>query len=67
VVSEREVADGFISPDTSRPPQPDAERCRSRIPARNEYDLALGVESEAGKIDVGIDLSTCIGSSEPDL
>jgi hypothetical protein len=38
-----------------------------RISARNEYDLALGVESEVGRIDVRIDLQTCIGSSEPDL
>jgi hypothetical protein len=37
------------------------------IRARNEYDLALGVVSEAGEIDVRIDLSTGIGSSEPDL
>jgi hypothetical protein len=63
----RSVGDEGISPNTTRPLQPDAEQRRSRIRSRNEYDLALGVESEAGKIDVTIDLSTGIGSSEPDL
>jgi hypothetical protein len=45
----------------------DAEQRRSRTGAHNECDLALGVQSEAGKIDVRIDLSTGIGSSDPDL
>ena len=35
--------------------------------AHNEYDLALGVESEVGKVDAKINLSSSIGSSDPNL
>jgi hypothetical protein len=35
--------------------------------AYNEFDPAPGVKSEAGRIDAMIDLSTCVGSSGPNL